>query len=122
MDLLAAEITARSGKDPGEHYRKLTAEFGAPCYARICAPATAEQRARLKTLSPETVGEWSLVDEAIIANLNRAPSNNAPIDGLNVIAHSGWCAARPSGTERRRGPRDCGRRCLTFGRISSRGE
>jgi phosphoglucomutase len=99
MDLLAAEITARTGKDPGAHYRALTAEFGTPCYARIDAPATAEQKARLKTLSPESVKESSLAGERIVAKLSRAPGNQAPIDGLKVIAQSGWFAARPSGTE-----------------------
>jgi phosphoglucomutase len=99
MDLLAAEITARTGKDPGEHYRELTAEFGAPCYTRIDAPATTEQKARLKNLSPDLVTESSLAGEPIIAKLSHAPGNNAPIDGLKVIARSGWFAARPSGTE-----------------------
>ena len=99
MDLLAAEITARTGKDPGEHYRELTAEFGTPCYTRIDAPATTEQRARLRNLSPEAVKESSLAGEPIIAKLSRAPGNNAPIDGLKVITRSGWFAARPSGTE-----------------------
>ncbi len=99
MDLLAAEITARTGKDPGEHYRELTAEFGTPCYTRIDAPATAEQKAKLKNLSPEAVKASSLAGEPIIAKLSHAPGNNAPIDGLKVIARSGWFAARPSGTE-----------------------
>src|SRR5215472_5120818 len=99
MDLLAAEITARTGKDPGEHYRALTAEFGAPLYTRIDAPATAEQKSKLEKLSPEAVKESDLVGEPIIAKLNRAPGNDAPIDGLKVIAPSGWFAARPSGTE-----------------------
>ena len=99
MNLLAAEITARTGKDPGEHYRELTGEFGAPCYTRIDAPATTEQKASLKNLSPEAVKESSLAGEPIIAKLSRAPGNNAPIDGLKVIARSGWFAARPSGTE-----------------------
>jgi phosphoglucomutase len=99
MDLLAAEITARTDKDPGEHYRELTAEFGAPCYTRIDAPATTEQRARLKNLSPEAVKESSLAGEPIIAKLSHAPGNSAPIDGLKVITRSGWFAARPSGTE-----------------------
>ena len=99
MDLLAAEITARTGKDPGEHYRELTGEFGAPCYTRIDAPATTEQKASLKNLSPEAVKESSLAGEPIIAKLSHAPGNNAPIDGLKVIARSGWFAARPSGTE-----------------------
>jgi phosphoglucomutase len=99
MDLLAAEITARTSKDPGEHYRKLTAEFGAPFYTRIDAPATTEHKARLRTLSPEAVKESSLAGESIVAKLSHAPGNNAPIDGLKVIARSGWFAARPSGTE-----------------------
>ena len=99
MDLLAAEITARTGKDPGEHYRELTAEFGAPCYTRIDEPATTEQKARLKSLSPEAVRASSLAGEPIIAKLSRAPGNNAPIDGVKVVSASGWFAARPSGTE-----------------------
>jgi len=99
MDLLAAEITARTGKDPGEHYAELTAQFGVPYYTRIDAPATPEQKARLKTLSPEAVRESSLAGEPIIAKLTRAPGNNAPIDGLKVVTASGWFAARPSGTE-----------------------
>ena len=99
MDLLAAEITARTGKDPGEHYRLLTAEFGEPRYTRIDAPATVEQKVKLKNLSPDAVGESRLAGEPIIAKLGQAPGNNAPIDGLKVIAHSGWFAARPSGTE-----------------------
>jgi phosphoglucomutase len=99
MDLLAAEITARTGKNPGEHYGDLTAEFGVPCYTRIDAPATAEQKAKLKNLSPEAVKESHLAGEPIIAKLSHAPGNSAPIDGLKVIARSGWFAARPSGTE-----------------------
>jgi phosphoglucomutase len=99
MDLLAAEITARTGKDPGEHYRELTAEFGTSFYTRIDAPATPEQRARLQKLSPETVKESELAGEPITAKLTRAPGNNALIGGLKVVAASGWFAARPSGTE-----------------------
>jgi phosphoglucomutase len=99
MDLLAAEITARTGKDPGEHYRELTAEFGEPYYTRIDAPATPEQKARLAELSPEAVSASTLAGERITAKLTRAPGNNAPIGGLKVIAGSGWFAARPSGTE-----------------------
>jgi phosphoglucomutase len=99
MNLLAAEITACTGKDPGEHYRELTAEFGTPCYLRIDAPATAEQKARLKSLSPEAVRASSLAGEPIIARLGRAPGNDAPIDGVKVISATGWFAARPSGTE-----------------------
>src|SRR5271154_5663694 len=99
MDLLAAEITARTGKDPGEHYRALTAEFGTACYTRIDAPATPEQKAKLEKLSPEAVKEANLAGEPITAKLSRAPGNNAPIGGLKVVAASGWFAARPSGTE-----------------------
>ncbi|HEV2382272.1 MAG TPA: phosphoglucomutase (alpha-D-glucose-1,6-bisphosphate-dependent) [Terriglobia bacterium] len=99
MDLLAAEITARTGKDPGEHYRELTAEFGTPYYTRIDAAATPDQKAKLAELSPENVSESTLAGEPIIAKLTRAPGNNAPIGGLKVVAASGWFAARPSGTE-----------------------
>ena len=99
MDLLAAEITARTGKDPSEHYRDLTAEFGTPSYTRIDAPATLEQKARLAKLSPEAVTESKLAGEPITAKLTRAPGNGAPIGGLKVVAQSGWFAARPSGTE-----------------------
>jgi phosphoglucomutase len=99
LDLLAAEITARTGKDPGEHYRELTAEFGSPCYTRIDAPATPEQKTRLEHLSPEAVTASTLAGEPITAKLTRAPGNNASIGGLKVVARSGWFAARPSGTE-----------------------
>src|SRR5271166_3312354 len=99
MDLLAAEITARTGKDPGEHYRELTAEFGTPYYKRIDAPATPEQKAKLQQLSPVAVKESDLAGEPITAKLTRAPGNQAPIGGLKVVAKSGWFAARPSGTE-----------------------
>jgi phosphoglucomutase len=99
MGLLAAEIMARTGKEPGEHYRELTAEFGAPSYVRIDAPATSEQKARLKNLSPEAIEASCLAGEPIVAKLSRAPANNAAINGLKVIASSGWFAARPSGTE-----------------------
>jgi phosphoglucomutase len=99
MDLLAAEITARTGKDPSEHYRDLTATFGTSHYTRIDAPATPEQKARLQKLSPESVKEAELAGEPIVAKLTRAPGNNAPIGGLKVVAASGWFAARPSGTE-----------------------
>ena len=99
MDLLAAEITARTGKDPGEHYQELTAEFGASHYTRIDAPATPEQKARLAKLSPEAVRESTLAGEPITAKLTRAPGNDAAIGGLKVVAASGWFAARPSGTE-----------------------
>jgi phosphoglucomutase len=99
LDLLAAEITARTGKEPGEHYRALTAAFGSPCYTRIDAPATPEQKTLLQKLSPEAVKESKLAGEPITAKLTRAPGNNAPIGGLKVVAASGWFAARPSGTE-----------------------
>ncbi len=99
LDLLAAEITARTGKDPGEHYQELGAEFGAPCYTRIDAPATSEQKQRLERLSPEAVRARELAGEPITAKLTRAPGNGAPIGGLKVVAKSGWFAARPSGTE-----------------------
>ena len=98
-NLLAAEITARTGKDPGEHYRALTEEFGAPCYTRIDAPATPEQKTRLARLAPGDVAASMLAGEPIAAKLTRAPGNDAPIGGLKVVAASGWFAARPSGTE-----------------------
>jgi phosphoglucomutase len=99
LALLAAEITARTDKDPGEHYREITAQFGSPCYTRIDAPATPEQKARLAKLSPEAVRAATLAGEPITAKLTQAPGNGAPIGGLKVIAASGWFAARPSGTE-----------------------
>ena len=99
MDLLAAEITARTGKDPGEHYRELTAEFGCPYYTRIDAPGSPEQKTKLQKLTPEAVKESDLAGEPITAKLTRAPGNNALIGGLKVVAGSGWFAARPSGTE-----------------------
>jgi phosphoglucomutase len=99
MDLLAAEITARTGKDPGEHYAELAAAFGAPCYMRIDAPATPEQKARLGKLAPEAVAATELAGDAITAKLTTAPGNGAPIGGLKVVTAHGWFAARPSGTE-----------------------
>jgi phosphoglucomutase len=99
MDLLAAEITARTGRDPGQHYEALAAELGRPYYTRIDAPATPEQKAKLGKLSPESVKESELAGEPIVARLTRAPGNNAPIGGLKVVAANGWFAARPSGTE-----------------------
>src|SRR6202521_2897414 len=99
MDLLAAEITARTGKDPGEHYRELTAQFGTPFYTRIDAAATPEQKARLQNLSHDAVKESDLAGERITAKLTRAQGNNAPIGGLKVVAASGWFAARASRTE-----------------------
>jgi len=99
MGLLAAEITAATGKDPGEHYQALEAELGTSYYTRIDAPASAEEKKRLKTLSPEAVREETLAGEPITAKLTRAPGNGAPIDGLKIVTASGWFAARPSGTE-----------------------
>ena len=99
LDLLAAEITARTGKDPGEHYRELTAQFGAPFYTRIDAPATPEQKARLGKLAPQAVTAATLAGERITAKLTKAPGNDAALGGLKVVAASGWFAARPSGTE-----------------------
>jgi phosphoglucomutase len=98
-NLLAAEITARTGKDPGEHYQQLTAEFSTSYYTRIDAPATLEQKARLEKLSPDAVAASTLAGEPITAKLTKAPGNNAPIGGLKVVTASGWFAARPSGTE-----------------------
>jgi phosphoglucomutase len=99
MDLLAAEITARTGKDPGEHYRVLTEHFGTSYYTRIDAAATPEEKAKLQKLAPEEVRESTLAGEPITAKLTRAPGNNAAIGGLKVVAANGWFAARPSGTE-----------------------
>jgi len=97
--LLAAEITARTGKDPGVHYQELTAKFGTPYYTRIDAPATPQEKNQLKKLSPEAVTATELAGEPITAKLTRAPGNHAPIGGLKVVSGSGWFAARPSGTE-----------------------
>jgi len=99
MDLLAAEITACTGMDPGEHYADLAREFGTPYYTRIDAPATAAQKTRLAKLAPAAVTAAQLGGEPIIAKLTTAPGNGAPIGGLKVVAPSGWFAARPSGTE-----------------------
>ncbi len=99
MDLLAAEILAQTGKDPWEHYRALTQRFGDPVYRRIDAPATPEQKAILKELSPEKVQADTLAGEPILAKLTRAPGNGAAIGGLKVVTEHGWFAARPSGTE-----------------------
>ncbi len=99
MGLLAAEITARTGKDPGEHYRELVVRFGEPVYERIDAPSTPGEKAALGRLSPALVTASTLAGEPIIARLTNAPGNNAPIGGLKVIAENGWFAARPSGTE-----------------------
>jgi phosphoglucomutase len=97
--LLAAEITARMGRDPGEIYSELTSQFGEPVYDRVEAPATPEQKAVLAKLSPQQVRSTDLAGEKIQTVLTCAPGNGAPIGGLKVIAPSGWFAARPSGTE-----------------------
>ena len=99
MGLLAAEILARTGKDPGVHYRELTESFGSPVYARIDTPATLEMKEAFARLSPENVTEKTLAGEAITSILTRAPGNDAPIGGLKVATENGWFAARPSGTE-----------------------
>ena len=99
LDLLAAEITAVTGKDPGEHYRALTERFGAPVYERVDAPATPAQKSVLKKLSPAQVTATELAGEPIVARLTEAPGNGAVIGGLKVVTENGWFAARPSGTE-----------------------
>jgi phosphoglucomutase len=97
--LLAAEITARMGRDPGEIYRELTHEFGEPVYDRVEAPATPEQKAMLEKLSPQQVRSTNLAGEKIEMILTQAPGNGAAIGGIKVMAANGWFAARPSGTE-----------------------
>ncbi len=99
LDLLAAEITARTGKDPAVHYRELEAEFGRPVYERVDAPATPARKAALKKLSPRMVEAEELAGERITARLTHAPGNGEPIGGLKVVTENGWFAARPSGTE-----------------------
>ncbi len=99
LDLLAVEILARTGKDPGVHYQELTKRFSAPLYTRIDQPATSAQKSALKKLSPEAVRATTLAGEPILQRLTRAPGNNAEIGGLKVVAENGWFAARPSGTE-----------------------
>ncbi len=99
MGLLAAEITAVTGKDPGEHYRELTAQLGTPWYTRIDAPATAQEKARIASLTPQSVRAATLAGQPITGKLTRAPGNDAPIGGLKIVAADGWFAARPSGTE-----------------------
>jgi phosphoglucomutase len=99
MNLLAAEITARTSRDPGERYAALTAEFGEAYYTRIDAPATPEQKAKLSRLSADAVKAPDAAGEPIIQKLTRAAGNDAPIGGLKVVTASGWFAARPSGTE-----------------------
>ena len=99
LALLAAEITARTGKDPGIHYQALTAKFGTSYYTRIDTPSTPEQKARLLRLSPDAVKAETLAGDLIVARLTRAPANNEPLGGLKVSSRDGWFAARPSGTE-----------------------
>lgn len=99
MDLLAAEILAATGKSPSDHYAEMKRDFGTPHYERIDAPATKEQKAKLKKLSASDVTADELAGEKITAKLTEAPGNGAPIDGLKVITEHGWFAARPSGTE-----------------------
>jgi phosphoglucomutase len=99
MDLLALEIRARAGKDPGVLYRELAAALGAPVYARVDAPATPKEKAILKKLSPSSVAATRLAGEPIEAKMTKAPGNGADIGGLKVVAANGWFAARPSGTE-----------------------
>ncbi|MBV8188807.1 MAG: alpha-D-glucose phosphate-specific phosphoglucomutase [Alphaproteobacteria bacterium] len=98
MDLLAAEITARTGRDPGEHFHQLTTKLGTPFYRRIDVPTTPAMKARFAKLSPDAMPA-TLAGEPITAKLARAPGNDAPIGGLKVVAGNGWFAARPSGTE-----------------------
>ena len=99
LDLLAAEITAVTGRDPSEHYRDLEARHGSPVYERIDAPVTPDGKNKLASLSPQSVRATSLAGEEITAKLTRAPGNDAPIGGLKVTTKNGWFAARPSGTE-----------------------
>ena len=99
LGLLAAEMLAKTGRDPGELYRELTREFGEPVYERIDAPATPEQKAILQQLSPPQIHAAELAGEKIQAILTTAPGNGSPIGGIKVIAENGWFAARPSGTE-----------------------
>ena len=99
MNLLAAEITAKTGRDPGLHYQDLTARLGSPVYTRIDSPATPEQKTKLGKLSPDDVKAATLAGEPIVAKLTNAPGNNAAIGGLKVVTENGWFAARPSGTE-----------------------
>jgi phosphoglucomutase len=99
LGLLSAEITAVTGKDPGEHYRVLTERFGELYYTRIDAPASPEQKAAFKKLTPGSVTAATLAGDPITAKLTNAPGNGAPIGGLKVVSAGGWFAARPSGTE-----------------------
>ena len=99
MDLLAAEMMAKTGRDPGELYRELTKDLGEPVYERIDAAATPAQKTILSKLSPEQVPAAELAGDKIVAKLTAAPGNGASIGGLKIITEQGWFAARPSGTE-----------------------
>ena len=99
LGLLAAEITATTGKDPGEHYRDLTAKYGEPAYTRIDTPCTPAQKAGFKKLTASSVSASFIAGDPIEARLTTAPGNGAPIDGLKVTTRNGWFAVRPSGTE-----------------------
>jgi phosphoglucomutase len=99
LNLLAAEMTAVTGKDPGELFADLAGRLGAPLYERISAPATPEQKKALKNLSPDNVTSTELAGEPIRAAMTSAPGDNQPIGGLKVVTGNGWFAARPSGTE-----------------------
>jgi phosphoglucomutase len=99
LGLLSAEMTAVTGKDPGQLYAELTGKYGAPVYQRVDAAATKEQKAKLAKLSPSQVTVTSLAGDKITAILTEAPGNHAPIGGLKVTTDEGWFAARPSGTE-----------------------
>jgi phosphoglucomutase len=99
LALLAAEITAVTGRDPGRYYQDLAARYGMPFYVRIDTPVSREEKAAFKHLTPERVGAATLAGDAITARLTRAPGNDAPIGGLKVTTANGWFAARPSGTE-----------------------
>jgi phosphoglucomutase len=99
MDLLAAEIMAKTAKDPGEIYVSLTERFGNPFYERIDQPANPDQKSTLKKLGPEMISADTLAGEKIEAKLSRAPANGEPIGGIKVVAQNGWFAARTSGTE-----------------------
>jgi phosphoglucomutase len=92
-------MTAVTGKDPGQHFQEISAQFGTPYYTRLDVPASTEQKAKLAKLSPEAVEESDLAGEPITARITRAPGNDAPVGGLKVVTASGWFAARPSGTE-----------------------
>ncbi|MCK5032974.1 MAG: phosphoglucomutase, alpha-D-glucose phosphate-specific, partial [Calditrichia bacterium] len=94
-----AEITAKTKLDPGKHYKKLEQEFGSPVYERLDAPATFEQKEKLKSLDPEYITAIELAGEKILTKLSHAPGNNAAIGGIKVTTQNGWFAARPSGTE-----------------------